>query len=120
MIPMPVVFMSSMSMNLQFSRLGCRSKFVLEYPIRRPEGPEVNRPGREAGNIVACEMSAEGVAHNEILRRRAFSAHSVVYLFPGLTAGPINFQPFGPQIVKANLDKVALQCAPYSSISYDV
>jgi hypothetical protein len=106
MIQRPVVFMSFMPMNFQFSKLGCRSQFVLECPICRPEGPEANRPGRKAGNKVACEMSAEGAAHNEILECRAFSAHSVVYLFPGLTAGPISFRPFGPQIVKANLDKL--------------
>jgi hypothetical protein len=92
--------------------LGCQSGFVLECPIRRPEGPKVNRPGRKAGNKAACEMRAEGAAHNEILEYRAFSAHSVVRLFPGLTAGPINFRPFGPQIVKANFDKPGLKPGP--------
>jgi hypothetical protein len=95
MIQQHVVFMSFVLMNLQFLRLGCQSRFVLECPIRRPEGPEVNRPGREAGNKVACEMSAEGAAHNEILECRAFSAHSFVCLFPALRPGLLTSGPSG-------------------------
>jgi hypothetical protein len=59
-------------------------------------------------------MSTESAAHNEIMERRAFSAHTLNYLFPGLTAGPIHFQPFGPQTKKPNLDKLSACIAPAS------
>jgi hypothetical protein len=57
-------------------------------------------------------MSTEGAAHKEILECRAFGAHSVASLFPGLTAGPINCRPFGPQIENADLGKLALHMPP--------
>jgi len=63
----------------------------------RPEGPAMNRPGRKAGIGIADRWSAEGAAP-EIsivprLQRSIFHTESD----PGLTAGPTNCRPFGPQ-----------------------
>jgi len=63
----------------------------------RPEGPAMNRPGRKAGIGVAERWSAEGAAllKSQVtrLRRSIFHPESD----PGLTAGPTNYRPFGPQ-----------------------
>ncbi len=57
----------------------------------RPEGPEVNRPGRQAGISIAQVESAEGAALDEELfhKCRAFSAHSIEIANHGLTAAAI-------------------------------
>jgi len=60
----------------------------------RPEGPSVNRLGREAGIKLTAESSAEGAAHQDRVPRLrcSFSLHS----HPGLTAGAMHWRPFGP------------------------
>ena len=56
-----------------------------------PEGPEVNRPGRQAEISIAQEESAEGAAFDEELfhKFRAFSVHSIEIANHGLTAAAI-------------------------------
>jgi hypothetical protein len=71
----------------------------------RAEGPKDNRPGRKAGKNLLLDMSTEGAAQNKITECRAFSAHSLIHLFPGLAAGPTILRPFGPQIKTHDLDK---------------
>jgi len=72
----------------------------------RPEGPQVNRPGRKAGMNEGGTMSAESAARSimRILQTRVFALPYVSHLrrslfeqsYPGLTAGPIHLRPFGP------------------------
>jgi len=61
----------------------------------RPEGPPVNSPGRQAGVKDMTKLSTEGAAREApMVPRLQRSIASQVY--PGLTAGPIAFRPFGP------------------------
>jgi hypothetical protein len=67
--------------------------------ILRPEEPVMNRPSRKAGIGIAERWSAEGAAPEILraprLRRSIFHPE----LDPGLTAGPMNWRPFGPQVL---------------------
>ncbi len=58
----------------------------------RPEGPPVNRPGRQAGIRLLVTMSAEGEALYDAIsfECRAFSAHSIEIANPGLAAEAIH------------------------------
>jgi hypothetical protein len=80
--------------------------------VSRAEGPIDSRPGRKAGMELLSRISAEGAARNKIAECRAFSAHWLVHLYPGLTAGPTILRPFGPQIKTPNLDSLGLKPAP--------
>ena len=58
----------------------------------RPVGPPVNRPGRQAGIRLLMTMSAKGAALYDAIsfECRAFSAHSIEIVNPGLAAGAIH------------------------------
>ena len=58
----------------------------------RPEGPPLNRPGRQAGIGLLVTMSTEGAALDNAIsfECRAFSAHSIEIANPGLAAGAIH------------------------------
>ena len=62
----------------------------------RPEGPAINSPGRQAGVADRVASSAEGAALE--LSGAAPSALILSrYPIPGLTAGPTQCRPFGPE-----------------------
>ncbi len=61
----------------------------------RPEGPPEHSPGREAGVRDDHQSSTEGAALEASMvprLRRSISPQS----YPGLTAGPSHYRPFGP------------------------
>lgn len=71
---------------------GGSGEVVLKFEIRS-EGPLVNRPGRQAGNRFGGKRSAEGAAQQRVSRlQRLFNP----LIYPGLTAGPTDWRPFGP------------------------
>jgi hypothetical protein len=63
--------------------------------ITRREAPAESSPGRQAGVKDMTKLSAEGAAREApMVPRLQRSIASQAY--PGLTAGPIAFRPFGP------------------------
>ena len=62
----------------------------------RPEGLAGNRPGRQAGVGNRTQLSAEG-AILEALNDAPSALDLSFQSYPGLPAGPISCQPFGPQ-----------------------
>jgi hypothetical protein len=71
---------------------GGSGEAVSEFEIRS-EGPLVSKPGRQAGNGFVGKISAEGAAQQRVSRvQRSFNP----LIYPGLTAGPTDWRPFGP------------------------